>query len=46
MSLGNEITLTKLDILPLPGQFVLAVTISGSGTVTLDPSGGIYSAGA
>lgn len=42
---GNSISLTRSDVQPKPGQYILTVTTTGSGTVTLDPSGGIYDAG-
>lgn len=42
---GNTISLTKPDEQPQPGQYILTVTTSGSGAVTLDPPGGIYNSG-
>jgi len=44
-SWGNTISLTKPSEQPQPGQYILTLIISGSGTVTLDPPGGIYNAG-
>lgn len=44
-SWGSNIALTKPEEQPQPSQYILTVTTVGPGTVTLNPSGGIYNAG-
>jgi hypothetical protein len=42
---GSQITLTRSGEPPRLGQYTLTVSVTGSGTVTLDPPGGTYSGG-